>query len=461
VLCAVQVVGLPVVLLPLLLWLGRTGRLSPKVYAAFAGIVYNSYKEQYYWWEIVACLRRLVLVGMGVAFFRVCTPTRAFLFRSCPACVSFSSVCSHLLFAVRCSQTPVYRSQAFCILCALLLVLHLYCQPFRKERDNTLETWSLLFVLLLAILLIGQTDALSIGSAVRFVCLCCAVLCFLALPHVRFAACWRVTADSGVACGDRPSHSICHLENKSMCFCFRVLRLCLFFFFLTVDLCNLCDVGQCLIEEYKAQAKGQGPARESVLTGLNQVTSRSAIASLAMMGLPSAAHYRQNSSVPSALPVAARAPSTAAASYAPSNDASAESDPSTEALADSSSSSSAAPATHAPAAPSSGSASSSTSAAPAPAPPLVVLIAPEEVPTAAPAVALTPPNLLLFPILPPPTPLEHMPSADPSPSDPPVPPISSVYLSFFPHHCIWSSYVLCGLRVVGGKRPSVISRLQS
>ncbi len=71
VLLAFPVIGLPCVLLPLLLWLGRTRRLSPKVYKAFAGIVYQSYKDRYFWWEIVACLRRLALVGLSIAFFDV------------------------------------------------------------------------------------------------------------------------------------------------------------------------------------------------------------------------------------------------------------------------------------------------------------------------------------------------------------------------------------------------------
>jgi hypothetical protein len=74
-LIAFPVVGLPLIVLPLLMWLGREradGRQPGVVLKAVAEFTFKTYKDSHYWWEIFAICRRLAFVSLSLILFRVC-----------------------------------------------------------------------------------------------------------------------------------------------------------------------------------------------------------------------------------------------------------------------------------------------------------------------------------------------------------------------------------------------------
>jgi len=88
------------------------------------GILYQAYSSKCFWWEVVALLRRVVLVAIDAAFF----------------------------------DQPQWRFVGFAALFYVLTMTNTYFKPWATHRDNYLESLSLMVLVWLSTVMIAEED---------------------------------------------------------------------------------------------------------------------------------------------------------------------------------------------------------------------------------------------------------------------------------------------------------------
>lgn len=163
---AITLLIFPICTIPLLVFIGlllanRAGRLTASEFVSRWGLLTDGYSPQWYFWEAVAQLRRLLLSGFSVAL----------------------------------SSSPITRLLVLGMIVTVSLVLHMAALPFRARRSNWLEALSLFALFLISIChAVSQLNSsASVASAVRTL-LVVLVLTILVV-HVLADACSTVMAN--------------------------------------------------------------------------------------------------------------------------------------------------------------------------------------------------------------------------------------------------------------------------
>jgi hypothetical protein len=101
------VIGTPVVLCVTLLIARRYSWLDGRtLFWKRAAILFASYRDDRYYWEVIAIVRRSLLVGISVSLW----------------------------------DTPHYHDKAIMLFCLTTLLLQVWGQPWRTPLDNLIET---------------------------------------------------------------------------------------------------------------------------------------------------------------------------------------------------------------------------------------------------------------------------------------------------------------------------------
>jgi hypothetical protein len=120
------VLGIPAAMWVLLYINKKKGLLEDVKFTSRYGVLFETYKPKFWWWDVYAILRRVVLIGMGVWF-----------------------------------NTENLRSRRFSVISFINLIFfgwHVWNLPFKYKEDNILEGASLALLLIFTIFL-GQTTS--------------------------------------------------------------------------------------------------------------------------------------------------------------------------------------------------------------------------------------------------------------------------------------------------------------
>jgi hypothetical protein len=130
------VLGIPFAMW-LLLWVNKKkGQLEDKKFTSRYGVLFETYKPRYWWWDVYAILRRVILIGMGVWL-----------------------------------NTETERAVRYSVSSFINLIFfgwHVWNLPFKYKEDNILEGGSLALLLIFTIFLGQTTNPFTIYEQILF-----------------------------------------------------------------------------------------------------------------------------------------------------------------------------------------------------------------------------------------------------------------------------------------------------
>jgi len=114
ILLALYVLAFPIALMGFLYWARLRRWFENEKFSIYAGLMYQPFRPQYFFWEVVILLRRLIVVGIYVLAY---------------------------------STTSARNLSLFCFM-TLMLIVHIVTQPFASKTENRVES-ALLFLLVI------------------------------------------------------------------------------------------------------------------------------------------------------------------------------------------------------------------------------------------------------------------------------------------------------------------------